>query len=203
MNLSLADMWFWSVFLAHRQDLLQCFLSSLCACIGQEFIGKGEMSFLKIQKHISPVRCYRVVYTYNADYLTARVNELFELNEHIISPCLGSFSSVHSPGRGYFLQAFPIRFLRLYLSCRCSSEAAACPSTWQWPPSFLLQINPVLFVLPLSEIYFHIAGPIEQSWKIFSVLRKKHQCSSPCPIRYLRCRWHCVSCKLLELSKDA
>lgn len=43
------------------------------------------------------------------------------------------------------------------------------------PPSFLLQINSVLLVLALSELYFHLAGQIEQSCKTFSILRKKQQ----------------------------
>ena len=115
----------------------------------------------------------------------------FELSEHIVWSILGSFSPVHCPGQGYLLQAFPISFLKLFLSHKSSSEAAACPSTQQspaalLPSSSLLQINPVLFVLPLSEFCFHIAQPVAQPCKIFSILRKKQQCSCPCPVQHFQ-----------------
>lgn len=106
--------------------------ASLFACIGQEFIAKGEKSFPKMQNHRFPVRCYREVYKYHADHITEKVNESFELSEYIVRSLLGSFSSLHCPpGQGYFLWALPISFLKPFLSRRSSSEAAAYPSSEQ------------------------------------------------------------------------
>lgn len=163
------------------------------------------MSLPKIQNHTSPVKCYREICKFRADPITEKVNESFELSECIFWSLLGSFSST----QGCFLWVLPTSFL-MPLSQMSSSEAAACLSTQQrlaalLPPSFLLQINTVLFVLILPELYFHLAGQTEQSCKILSTLRKKQQCSCACPVQHFQhalcCGCHRVSCKLLRSLK--
>lgn len=75
-------------------------------------------------------------------------------------------------------------------SSRLLSDAVVVTNVQQWgsclcedqqrlaallPPSFLPPMNPVLFVLVLSELYFHLVQEIELSCKVFSALRKKQQ----------------------------
>lgn len=133
-----------------------------------------------MQNHRSPLECYRELYKYHADHRTKRVNSLrsvYMLSGHFWGP-----SNCSRYWTELFLWVLPIPFPKLILS---NIETAAFLSTWQWeepavllPPSFLLQINSVLFVLALSELYFHIAGRIAQYCKMFSILSKNHQYSS-------------------------
>lgn len=149
------------------------------------------MSLPKMQKHWPPVKCYREVYKYHADHITEKVNESFQLSEHIVWSLLGYFSSIHCPGQGYFLQALPISFLKLFLSHRSSSEAAACPSTRQWPsallpPSFLLQIDLSCLSCFVWALFSYCRADDSTILQNISILRKKQQCFSPCPVRHFQ-----------------